>query len=79
MEAFTIRRITESDLGDFRELRLEALRLHPEAFGASYSECSQKPMQFFVEQLRTSHVLGGFDVNNTLQGIMVLAAARHLS
>lgn len=70
MEAFTVRRIIESDLDDFRELRLEALRLHPEAFGASYGECSQKPMQFFAEQLLTSHVLGGFDVNNSLQGII---------
>ena len=70
MEAFTVRRIIESDLDDFRELRLEGLRLHPEAFGASYGECSQKPMQFFAEQLLTSHVIGGFDVNNSLQGMI---------
>ncbi|WP_435956094.1 N-acetyltransferase family protein [Dryocola sp. BD626] len=70
MEAFTIRRITVSDLDVFRELRLEALHLHPEAFGASYDECSQKSMQFFAEQLQTSHVFGGFDVHNTLQGMI---------
>jgi len=70
VEAFTVRRIIESDLDDFRELRLEALRLHPEAFGASYGECSQKPMQFFAERLLTSHVFGGFDVNNSLQGMI---------
>lgn len=70
MEAFKIRRIIESDLDDFRKLRLEALRLHPEAFGASYDECSQKSLQFFAEQLSTSHVFGGFDVNNTLQGMI---------
>ncbi|EBT2064786.1 GNAT family N-acetyltransferase [Salmonella enterica] len=70
VEAFTVRRIIESDLDDFRKLRLEALRLHPEAFGATYEECSQKPLQFFAEQLRTSHVFGGFDVHNTLQGMI---------
>lgn len=70
MEAFTVRRISESDLDDFRKLRLEALRLHPEAFGASYEECSQKPLQFFAEQLRASHGFGGFDVHNTLQGMI---------
>lgn len=70
METFTVRRITESELDDFRKLRLEALRLHPEAFGASYGECSQKPMQYFAEQLRTSHVFGVFDVHNTLQGMI---------
>ncbi|MFK3663590.1 hypothetical protein ACI2I2_24300 [Scandinavium sp. NPDC088450] len=70
MKAFTIRRMTETDLDVFRELRLEALHLHPEAFGTSYEECSQKPMQFFAEQLQTSHVFGGFDVHNTLQGMI---------
>ena len=70
MEVFTIRRITENDLDVFRELRLEALRLHPEAFGASYGECNQKPMQFFAEQLRTSHIFGGFDIHNSLQGMI---------
>nr|WP_154324977.1 GNAT family N-acetyltransferase [Pantoea sp. 201603H] len=75
MEAFTVRRITESDLDDFRELRLEALRLHPEAFGASYVECNQKPMHFFAEQLLTSHVFGGFDVHNTLQGMIGVSSS----
>lgn len=70
MEAFTVRRIIESDLDDFRKLRLEALRLHPEAFGSSYEECCQKPLQFFAEQLQTSHVFGGFDVHNTLQAMI---------
>lgn len=70
VEKFTVRRITESDLGDFRELRLEALRLHPDAFGASYDECTLKPLHFFAEQLRNSHVFGGFDLHNTLQGMI---------
>jgi len=70
MERFTVRRIIESDLGDFRELRLEALRLHPDAFGASYDECSHKPLQFFAEQLRASHVFGGYDHDNILQGMI---------
>lgn len=70
METFTVRHLVESDLDDFRKLRLEALRLHPDAFGASYEECNQKPLQFFAEQLRTSHIFGGFDVHNTLQGMI---------
>ncbi|MBS5775308.1 MAG: GNAT family N-acetyltransferase [Enterobacter cloacae] len=70
MDEFTIRRLTERDLDDFRVLRLEALRLHPEAFGMSYSECNQKPTHFFAEQLQASDVFGGFDVHNTLQGMI---------
>ncbi|KHJ69246.1 hypothetical protein QU24_04805 [Pantoea rodasii] len=70
MERFMVRRITESDLGNFRELRLEALRLHPDAFGASYEECSHKPLQFFAEQLRASDIFGGYDHHNILQGMI---------
>lgn len=70
MKKFTVRRITENNLSDFRKLRLEALQLHPEAFGSSYEECNQKPMQFFAEQLATNHVFGGFDAHNTLQGMI---------
>lgn len=70
MERFTVRRIIENDLGDFRALRHEALRLHPDSFGASYNECSHKPLQFFAEQLRDSHVFGGYDYDNILQGMI---------
>ena len=33
-----IRRLRQTDLAQFRELRLQALRLHPEAFGSSFEE-----------------------------------------
>lgn len=72
MNTFTIRRLNESNVDDFRRVRLEALRLHPEAFGASWEEWSLKPDQFFAERLRNNVVFGGFDLNNTLQGIMGL-------
>ncbi|MBE5215762.1 hypothetical protein IG611_15720 [Pectobacterium sp. A535-S3-A17] len=43
MATFAVRRINNSDLDDFRRVRLEALKLHPEVFGASFEEESQKP------------------------------------
>ena len=73
MKAFTVRRINESDLDDFRRVRLEALLLHPDAFGASYEDWSQKPATFFAEKLRTNHIFGGFDLQNTLQGLIGLS------
>lgn len=73
MKAFTVRRIDESDLDDFRRLRLEALLLYPDAFGASYEDWSQKPATFFAEKLRTNHIFGGFDLQNTLQGLIGLS------
>ena len=35
---WTIRQLTTADLPAFRPLRLDALRLHPRAYGASYQE-----------------------------------------
>ncbi|WJV54900.1 GNAT family N-acetyltransferase [Prodigiosinella aquatilis] len=70
MKEFMIRRIIESDLSNFRRVRLEALRLHPDAFGASYEDWSQKPDHFFADRLRTNHVFGGFDTDNLLQGMI---------
>lgn len=73
MKAFTVRRINESDLEDFRRVRLEALLLHPDAFGASYEDWSQKPASFFAEKLRTNYVFGGFDLHNNVQGLIGLS------
>lgn len=67
MKTFTIRRLNESDMDDFRRVRLEALRLHPEAFGASWEEWSLKPDQFFAERLRNNVVFEGFDLNKTFR------------
>lgn len=70
MKAFTVRRINDSDLDDFIRIRLEALRLYPAAFGASYEDWKQKSAEFFAEKLRVERVFGGFDLQNTLQGMI---------
>ncbi|MCW2107148.1 UNVERIFIED_ORG: ribosomal protein S18 acetylase RimI-like enzyme [Rahnella aquatilis] len=70
MTAFKVRRIIESDLADFIKLRLEALRFHPNAFGASYEDWKEKPEQFFANRIQTDCVLGGFDAHNLLQGMI---------
>jgi ribosomal protein S18 acetylase RimI-like enzyme len=36
--ALVVRKLDDADLGQFHLLRLQALRLHPEAFGASFEE-----------------------------------------
>ncbi|KGA31880.1 GNAT family N-acetyltransferase [Pectobacterium brasiliense] len=70
MATFVVRHIGNSDIDDFRRVRLEALKLHPEAFGASFEEESQKPETFFAERLRLNLVFGGYDLQNKLQGIV---------
>lgn len=72
MNALTVRCLTEQDCEAFKQVRLEALRLHPEAFGASYEAWSQQPATFFAEKLRSNLVFGGFDSENTLQGVIGL-------
>ncbi|MBN3135403.1 GNAT family N-acetyltransferase [Pectobacterium punjabense] len=70
MATFVVRHIGNSDIDDFRRVRLEALKLHPEAFGASFEEECQQPETFFAERLRLNLVFGGYDLQNRLQGIV---------
>lgn len=64
LETPRIRSLTEADADTFRALRLRALRDHPEAFGASYEEEVDQPIERTVERLRASSsgsfVLGAF-------------------
>ncbi|MGI4861335.1 MAG: GNAT family N-acetyltransferase [Janthinobacterium lividum] len=57
---FTVRRLNRADATDFRTLRLEALRLHPESFGASWDTENDQPMAWFEERLEKNAVFGGF-------------------
>ena len=47
-----IRHATTSDLDLFRELRLEALKNHPTAFGADYEESAARPNEYWQERLK---------------------------
>lgn len=47
-----VRRVAESDLAQYRDLRLEALRLAPAAFGEGYEEALARPGPEWLERLR---------------------------
>lgn len=47
----TIRPARQSDRDNFRTLRLEALRSHPEAFSADYELNAGRPMSYWEERL----------------------------
>jgi ribosomal protein S18 acetylase RimI-like enzyme len=55
-----IRRLAAGDAEIFRDIRLEALRCNPEAFGSSFAAESVKPASWFADRLSTSFVLGAF-------------------
>jgi GNAT superfamily N-acetyltransferase len=58
--SFVIRPLRVDEAEAYREIRLEALRLHPEAFGSSFEEESARGLDWFAERLRGTTVFGGF-------------------
>ncbi|WP_127584186.1 GNAT family N-acetyltransferase [Paenibacillus koleovorans] len=69
----TIRRLTPADASAYREIRLEALQAHPEAFSSSYEEEVERSLAFFEERLRSEQVytFGSF-AEDQLQGTVTL-------
>ena len=66
---FRVRRLEAHDAAVYRELRLEGFKNHPEAFGSSWEDESQKPDAWWAERLETSIVFGGWIDNSPLLGV----------
>jgi ribosomal protein S18 acetylase RimI-like enzyme len=66
-----VRRLMPEDGALYREIRLEGLRLSPEAFGSTFEAESAKPVEAFAERIRNSETLGAFDGSEIL-GIAAL-------
>ncbi|QOZ33743.1 GNAT family N-acetyltransferase [Bradyrhizobium sp. CCBAU 53421] len=68
--AIEIRRLLPADAALYRDIRLEALRLSPEAFGSAYETESIHPVGWFAERLeRGAAILGAFQ-GSELAGIV---------
>jgi ribosomal protein S18 acetylase RimI-like enzyme len=74
-----IRNLTPDDATVYREVRLEGLKNHPEAFGESYHEFRAQTVANIAKMIpsnpssRNGFVLGAFDDNNQLAGIVSLS------
>ncbi|MBP2302713.1 GNAT family N-acetyltransferase [Azospirillum picis] len=55
-----VRRLVPDDAPAFREIRLEALALHPEAFGADLAAEQARSAAGFAERLAEGCIFGGF-------------------
>jgi hypothetical protein len=55
-----VRRLETSDVAAYRELRLESLKGHPEAFGSSWEDEAGKPISWWSQRLETNAVFGGW-------------------
>jgi ribosomal protein S18 acetylase RimI-like enzyme len=77
---FALRRLRAHDAPAYRELRLEGLRSHPEAFAAAAGDEAAKPPAFFAERLETSIVWVGSAASDTallgVAGLQVSDAAK---
>jgi len=56
----TIRRLLADDAGIWRDLRLEALSRHPEAYGSTHDDWAGQPLQAFADRLTSGVILGAF-------------------
>lgn len=55
-----LRRMRAGDAEAWRDLRLEALSFHPEAYGASHDDWAGRPLSDFADQLERGCVLAAF-------------------
>ncbi|ESX71678.1 GNAT family N-acetyltransferase [Mesorhizobium sp. LSHC414A00] len=78
ISSFPLRRLSASDAEAFRELRLEGLKNHPNAFGSSWEEEAEKPLAWFVEQLEQNIIVAGSTESGQLVGIAALGFHRAL-
>src|SRR5215471_9636898 len=64
-----VRRLETSDVEDYRELRLEGLKGHPEAFASSWEHEADKPLSWWAERLKANTVFGGWVNRSRLVGV----------
>ncbi|SAL17829.1 GNAT family N-acetyltransferase [Caballeronia humi] len=64
-----VRRLTTADATDYRDIRLEGLRLHPDGFGASYEDEKSEPLAWFETRIANHAVFGGWLADGTLGGV----------
>ena len=76
MHRFNIRRLDRNDASIFRDIRLEGLVSHPEAFGASFEEELEQSEAQFGERIENNFIFGGFADEGTLAGVIAVARSR---
>jgi hypothetical protein len=63
-----IRELGPDDVEAFREIRLEALRLHPDAFGSAHAVEAKETLADFASKIAHGGLFGGL-VDQRLEGI----------
>lgn len=71
IHSIQVRLLTPEDAESFRELRLEALRTSPEAFGSTYEAEKDAPVSKYADWMTSSRMFGAFQ-GKELVGIVAL-------
>ncbi|MGN7411742.1 N-acetyltransferase family protein [Paenibacillus sp. SAF-068] len=72
-DGYVIRNIRRDEADIYWPFRLEALKMHPEAFGASFELSIQIPMNEVQERIHNEpddYILGAYTAEGTLAGMM---------
>jgi RimJ/RimL family protein N-acetyltransferase len=64
--SFVIRPLHPDEATLYRDIRLEALRLHPEAFSSAFEQESAQPLAAFEQRLTGNTVFAGFREQDVL-------------
>jgi ribosomal protein S18 acetylase RimI-like enzyme len=56
-----VRRLLPEDAAQYREIRLEGLRVSPEAFGNTFEVENARPIELFADRIRDSETMGAFE------------------
>ena len=73
MSGTTVRLLTPSDAIEVRRLRLEGLRLAPQAFGSAWEEEAPHPLAWWKSRLQGPAKWFGADIGNELAGLTVVS------
>lgn len=68
-KSLKLRRLGTDDVAIYRELRLEGLKAHPEAFASSWESEESKSFAWWAERLETSTIFGGWVDSSPLAGV----------
>ncbi|MHC2333866.1 GNAT family N-acetyltransferase [Bradyrhizobium sp. USDA 4454] len=74
-QSIQIRRLLPADAALYREIRLEALRVSPEAFGSAYETESAYPVEWFADRLTRGAVILGAFRGDEIAGIVGFVTA----
>jgi ribosomal protein S18 acetylase RimI-like enzyme len=67
----SVRQLADADYEALREIRLEALKLNPDAFSAELEVEEAMPREQWLSRMATAVTLGGF-IDDKLMGVVVL-------